>query len=235
MDKIEHIFDSEDLAVFYRSLQLLHSPKIDSQRKMFHLLHQSIRKHHPTCKSGLKNKPLGDSSSGCSMPDVNMPDDCQVEAPATITQTSASQRDPRLHKGLAIPKPSSSLINRDPRFRPSDGTSTENQSQSDNHLTFKIPSNNTTTSTTTSVDSFDSSLQNKYRVAHYSCVRDQPSVSKQLPLRSMPKTTTRLNYCPNPVNLKKIRAVLARGDPFPIHLTKACINNITPDLQREKL
>lgn len=43
------------------------------------------------------------------------------------------------------------------------------------------------------------------------------------------------SHSASPVNLKKIRAVLSRGDPFPIHLTKQCINNITPDLQREKL
>lgn len=49
------------------------------------------------------------------------------------------------------------------------------------------------------------------------------------------KNMSRHSHPPSQVNLKRIRAVLARGDPYPIHLTKQCINNITPDLQKEKL
>ncbi|KAG8320465.1 hypothetical protein J6590_068370 [Homalodisca vitripennis] len=224
MDTTEHTFDSEDLAVFYKSLQLLHSPKIDSQRKLF-------RKHHPNIKSGVKKKFLDDSSSEYNVP--NKADDSQVEAPAT---TIVSQRDPRLHKGSSIPKPTS-FSTRDPRVRvqqsdnklePESKPALSVSQSYNNYSTFKLPQANNTTSCTNSFP------QNKYRVAH-TCNRDQSSFSKQLPLRPISKISSRNNYCPNPVNLKKIRAVLARGDPFPTHLTKACINNITPDLQREKL
>uniref|UniRef100_A0A1B6GIV0 Uncharacterized protein n=1 Tax=Cuerna arida TaxID=1464854 RepID=A0A1B6GIV0_9HEMI len=231
METTEHTFDSEDLAIFYKSLQLLHSPKIDSQRKMLHLLHQSIRKHHPNIKSGLKKKHLDDSSPEYNVP--NKADDTQVEASVT---TIVSQRDPRLHKGSSIPK-STSVSTRDPRVRvqqsdnnlkPQSKPELSVPQPCDNYSTSKLAKTNNTTSC---INSFP---QNKYRVAH-TCNRDQSSFSKQFPLRSISKMATRHNNCPNPVNLKKIRAVLARGDPFPTHLTKACINNITPDLQREKL
>lgn len=71
----------------------------------------------------------------------------------------------------------------------------------------------------------------KKRVAH-SGNTEMSSNTKQF-IKPYSKNISR--YSPSPVNLKKIRAVLARGDPFPTHLTKMCLNNITPDLQREKL
>lgn len=50
-----HNFDPEDWAIFQRSLLLLHSPEIESERKLYNLLKKSIRKHHPTTKGGNKN------------------------------------------------------------------------------------------------------------------------------------------------------------------------------------
>lgn len=66
------------------------------------------------------------------------------------------------------------------------------------------------------------------------CADNEVSSNSKQPKLNL-KNMSRHSHPPSQVNLKRIRAVLARGDPYPIHLTKPCINNISPDLQKEKL
>lgn len=53
--ELSNNFDFEDWEIFQSSLRLLHSPEINSHRKLYHLLEKSIHKHHPKTKGGHKN------------------------------------------------------------------------------------------------------------------------------------------------------------------------------------
>lgn len=217
---MEHNFDAEDLAIFNRSLQLLHSPKIDSQRKLFHLLQQSLRKHHPE-KFGLKK----------TAPYQNIENN--------LTTGLFTERDPRLQTTYERIK--SSFLSptekvRDPRLKILPYTQITESTVGEK---FTPPS----PVLKTLRKSVNSSARIQFPSLSMGAISvGKPTVNvkgKNLPkpslLRSASRMSARHNVCPNPVNLKRIRAVLARGDPFPTYLVKGCSNNITPDLHKEKL
>lgn len=245
---MEHNFDADDLATFNRSLQLLHSPRIDSQRKLFHLLQQSLRKHHPETFGLSKKTPpyqnietslnVGIYTENQRDPRLLKPNERENTTSSSSTEKIRDPRFLRTYERTKVTASSTTKKNRDPRLKILPYTPTIEPTASEKMSPSKVPPSpifKIGKSSGSLKIQFPSLSMGSIAVGRPSVTLKGRNLSKLCQVRSSSKIAARHNSCPNPVNLKKIRAVLARGDPFPTYLVKGCSNNITPDLHREKL